>query len=390
MPAKKTATTAKLPSVRQAELVMWRVFGVRDVIDDRPLPGWTTAAVAGSGNTDRVEVGVGDIPDDLRTTLRTWRAQLNGDLDRRFGGISNAERLRRYKRDLDEITTIREFDDDPYPLWLWVRHARPISISPKRGAILDWVTESDGPRIRAAFEAFKRDGGPYLDAVVALTLAAARDFNVTHVRFNDPRPYLVLAGRPAITEAQLQMSIRDTGVTTTGRSWQSAPTDALTAVLATLPAGQRVGVNSAGAARWLCSALAEESDDLRRFVFAFGGLELLVTKAEKALRRDLIQHVEEADPELPLQELLWPGTTDDFVVRNLVFRFSAMAAVLSSPTARADLVTFKELVNIRNSIFHGRENAVDKGASVSAQELLRRYLGLLAAWDVATAAAPSP
>lgn len=54
------------------------------------------------------------------------------------GPISAAERLRRYKRDL-ELTTLPEFDEDPYPLWLWIRHSRTTRVRAKRrGAIAGW------------------------------------------------------------------------------------------------------------------------------------------------------------------------------------------------------------------------------------------------------------
>ncbi len=118
---------------------MWRVFGVRDVFADVPEAGWSVDATAGSRATDRTQAGLGQIPADLREVLTTWRAQLNGNLDAMFRGpISAAERLRRYKRDL-ELTTLPEFDEDPYPLWLWIRHSRTTRVRAKRrGAIAGW------------------------------------------------------------------------------------------------------------------------------------------------------------------------------------------------------------------------------------------------------------
>jgi len=127
--------------------------------------------------------------------------------------------------------------------------------------------------------------------------------------------------------------------------------------------------------------MAEETDDLRRFVFAFAGLELLVTKGEKTLRKNLIEQVNANDPTLPVTELFWPGTNDDAVQRNLVFRFAAMAAVISPSTAQDDVKKFKSLAKIRNTMFHGSDDAVDAGSSVACKEVLRRYLGLMASRD---------
>jgi hypothetical protein len=118
---------------------------------------------------------------------------------------------------------------------------------------------------------------------------------------------------------------------------------------------------------------------LRRFVFAFAGLEALVTAAEKASRHKLLERLAAIDANLPASELLWPSTNDDFVNRNLVFRFAALAAVHSPTTAVEDLAAFRDLAKARNLMFHGAEDGVNKSNSVQCTELLRRYLGIVAA-----------
>jgi hypothetical protein len=130
------------------------------------------------------------------------------------------------------------------------------------------------------------------------------------------------------------------------------------------------------------AALAEE-DDVRRFVFAFAGLELLATQAEKYVRPRLVERIAAADPLVPVDQLLFPSSDKDRVWRNLLFRFAAMATVYSPDTAIADVETCRTLATLRNELFHGVEEGEVQASSIQCRELLRRYLALLAA-DTAT------
>jgi hypothetical protein len=68
-----TATTAAL--------TLWRVFGLADDFNDQPKPYWMADAIIKSSPTDNIAVMIGEVPEDLLTTLRQWRAQIRGQLD---------------------------------------------------------------------------------------------------------------------------------------------------------------------------------------------------------------------------------------------------------------------------------------------------------------------
>ncbi len=111
-------------------------------------------------------------------------------------------------------------------------------------------------------------------------------------------------------------------------------------------------------------------------------MELLATQAELTYRTRLTERLAVFDAELPTQQLLWPSSNEDFAVRNVVFRFAAMAYVLSPATAVDDVEKFKPLAGARNAMFHGKDSGVvTKGLSVQCTELLKRFLGLVAQDD---------
>jgi hypothetical protein len=60
-----------------------------------------------------------------------------------------------------------------------------------------------------------------------------------------------------------------------------------------------------------------------------------------------------------------------------------MATVFSPATAAVDVALLRNLHRIRNLMFHGGEDHIDRSSSVQCQELLRRYLGLVAAAELA-------
>jgi len=145
-PAKKggsksiPATTRKSSKeVVDAEMVLWRVFGCSNEYAGRPTPFWSVEESRGPRANDRLTLSLGDLPAELTTTLRQWRAQANGLLDQMFGGVTFEQRLRRYKDDLATVE-IPEFDD-PYPSWLSIRLSRPLRVKAHKGATIAWLDE---------------------------------------------------------------------------------------------------------------------------------------------------------------------------------------------------------------------------------------------------------
>jgi hypothetical protein len=106
----------------------------------------------------------------------------------------------------------------------------------------------------------------------------------------------------------------------------------------------------------------------------------LATQVENHSRGKLLDKLSALDRDVPFRELFWPTKGDDWAERNLIFRFAVMAALHSPGTAAADTSSCKQIATTRNSLFHGKELAGDlRNHGVACTELLRRYLGLVAA-----------
>lgn len=364
-----------------ATLTLWRVFGLSDNFSDRPKPYWTADAAVTSSLTDRIAVMIGDVPDELLTSLRQWRAQIRGQLDMLVGHtVTPEQRLQMYSEDYDKVQ-LTEFEADPYVAWLTICVKRSTEISSLGNEEFDWGPDVE--RIVGAMQRFEGEGNLVLDRAVASVIGASEGLNVRHLRFADKRPLLSAPGKASIMIANPQMSIKDSGVIV-GRNdgWAVAPVDRIAAAISSIASTaitKNVSKLIGQPMSWLGSAMGEEEDDLRRFTFAFAGLELLVTQVEKNSRSELIKAIEGLDENLPVTDLLWPSTSDDFVWRNLIFRFAVTAAIYSPSTAKADVAAFKPIARARNDMFQGSEQTITREISIACTELLRKYVALVAA-----------
>lgn len=337
-------------------------------------------AIIKSSPTDNIAVMIGEVPEDLLTTLRQWRAQIRGHLTIFTGQpITPDQRLEMYHEDFNKVQ-ISEFEN-PYVAWLTVRMKRSIELTLPVEGELNWGVNMEA--IANAMQTFEEQGNPVLDCAVASVVGASAGLNIRHLRFTEKRPYLTAPGKAAITIPNPQMRIQDSGISI-GRNdgWGAAPTAQITAAISSMASSfitQKVTKLIGQPMSWLCSAMGEEEDDLRRFTFAFAGLELLATQVEKNSRDELIGMIESLDGNLPVVELLWPSTSEDYVWRNLVFRFAVMAAIYSPGSAKVDVAVFKPIARARNDMFHGSEQTITREISVSCTEMLRKYIGLVAA-----------
>jgi hypothetical protein len=129
---------------------------------------------------------------------------------------------------------------------------------------------------------------------------------------------------------------------------------------------------------WFYFQAMNETDQLRRFLFAHWGLEVLAAKFCKAHRDSLTSRIV-SELGLPAKSLFWPTPAgSDRPARNIEFQFALMAWALRSSAAQADIDEFKDLAEIRNKLSHGER--VDH-ASLPREDgvrLLRKYLTLVA------------
>lgn len=353
---------------------LWRVFGLADKYDDQPQPYWSDEGLGPRADSDRLTVMIGGLPDDLLTTLRQWRAQASGILNLFVGhSMTYEELLASYQSNLQSVL-ISEFD--PYTAWMTLRLDR--SLQAEAGATeINWLTNAE--YVFQQMGSFGDEGSRFLDMVTARVFGSAPKLQVRRLRFADQRPYLTVEGKAAVSIPRLEGKVKDSGVIIgRGGGWASAPTGQVSSAIKQVPA-TKVDYKLIGQpTSWLCAAMAEEDDHLRRFTFAFAGLELLATQTEKANRDALITRMERLDSTLPVREFFWPSTNEDFAVRNVVFRFAALATLYSPGTAVEDVKKFKVIAKGRNDFYHGSEQIITLTLARDCEELLRKYVGLVA------------
>jgi len=364
-------------------LYAWRVFGFGYLFGDRPQPYWETATRAGPGLDDQFSILIGSIPERLLGAVRDWRSQIPLLLRAQLGeqGASSPEQLDAELQEYREAVDVSDIEGG-YSIWLTLELRRPLQVESKLGRQIAWL----GSDVMGECETFGAAANEYLDGILPALLGPLGRFSPSKALFTDRRSYLVVPGKPALTVPRFKLSVADWGVTVdVVEGWAGMPTDAITAVVGKFPSGSsQVGRDFRVAGRWLTAALEEHDDLLRRFSFAFFGIEVLTSKLAKRISEKLLMELSTELEGLPLNELVRPSTGDDRPWRNLVFRFSCVAIYLTRETAAEDLKLFKRLAKARNDLAHG---AVDNLEELPAHEgvaLLQRYLTLAAAADVAT------
>jgi hypothetical protein len=118
---------------------------------------------------------------------------------------------------------------------------------------------------------------------------------------------------------------------------------------------------------------------VRRFVFAYGGLEVLIQKAQSRVRDMLTADLQEKARTLPIRELMWPNMSEESEPgRNLVFKFASLASVVRPSTAAPDTARFKMIARARNTLAHGSIEDPESVPSFEAVRLLRQYVAATA------------
>jgi hypothetical protein len=364
----------------EARLCVWRIFGIGHDFTDKKLP-WSTSADAGPSAGDSLSIVFGDVPDHILDALRTWRGQIPYALDFIYGGQYASMPIE------DKVAIIEGHVADvdlsdvtgTFPLFMTFELSRPIQIQADPAAKFFWVREG-GPDVET-LEGFGRTASQYLETAVPCVLAQLNDqLRPDRLTFGDDRAYLVAPGKAAVT---VPRSTGSAYLTLRSSGWSSLPFTEITSAVQTLPtAFPIVSPIIATPSRWFHAALAVDSQDpLRRFLFAFFGLEVLVNKAEKTWRlRDRVgQELSNELGGLPADVLMWPVLRDDEApFRNLVFRFACLAISLSRNTAEQDVAEFRKLVKVRNDLAHGEPTILDSLPAWPSIDLLRRYLSLVA------------
>lgn len=357
-----------------ARLCVWRVLGVANDYGDRPVDQspWRSSPATFDGGLE-LSVSIGDVPGVVPDALRSWRAHANYLLNDMFGrhyeGMSIEDR-RGVLADMEAGIEIGDFKD--CPTFVTLEASRPMTLRGDPDARFLWA--SDDQPTAEHFRTFERIAGEALDALVAWVLPQlGAQLQLASVRLGGERAYVVAPGKAALAAPRVSMTAA--GLVLLGTGWQQLPFGALDDKLRTF-AGVFPSLTRhlARAGRWLLLALAEV-DSLRRFLFAYCGLEVLVQQTHVSVRRELVAGLGREQPELPVEHLLWPSVPDDAApFRNLVFKFASLATVVARDSALNDVAAFRAIAKARNDLAHGGADDLDDLPAASAIELLRRYI----------------
>lgn len=351
---------------RPVRMCVWRIFGVSHDWKDRPAEARShTIEVVGSPAAgDTAMVVIGDIPNHVLDALKDWRAQLPMVLDATFGGVIPTSE--RYEEVRSQIT----LDDvkGGFPLWLTLEVSRSV----------DTTAEdiTDETKRNEMLNSFERAASDYLTVTMARLLGTlGAELRVDQLLFADKRAYL-LSDRPAVTVAIHGGSAQPTVTYETG--WDALPFGKIEGLLKKGAAANYRSDAYCKAARLLWSALEHEKDTLRRFLFAFVGLEVLANKEGARLREQVAAKLTGEVPDAPLRDLILPDRSDgEPPYRSVQFKFACLATIMSRSTAVDDVALFRTLVKARNGLAHGE---VDTDALPASEcvELLRKYVSLVA------------
>ena len=366
-----------------AEFVVFRVFAVGREYKDRPASeSWTWDGPRGPVAGDRTTVTVGDLTPEFTAAVRALHAWRPFILNSMFGGHyagKSMEELETVFEDLlpDDETAVAKLSKAGHT-HITVTLRRPVRVQASDQRTHRWLTDP-GPLDDVS--ELMEQAGEYLDVTgVRLMGPLGRELDSHTAVYRSNRAFLFASGKtPLLTDIQLRGGAL--GLTVSGDGWHDRDWQPVSDLLAQphAPADAHL-IKSAS--RWLWAATAETDDALRRFLFAFFGLEILSNKCGKAFEGALVERLSDSLNGAPLRELFWPSPRDtDSPWRNLLFRFAVMALYLNHDGAAEDVALFKRLASARNDLAHGTagDDAIHDLPANETIALLRDYLQRVAA-----------
>jgi len=361
--------------VQGARICVWRVFGINNdyLTSKASAPDWTTEIKDWLASGDSTTVTVGGPPTLVADAMNAATATMLTS----FGGgewRKAEDPLRARDEAIDESLRNHGRPEflDGQGLWVTLQISRPIEV-PDTGTRYAWVTSREALRFS---EEFELEAERHLDAVAAYVSHALGDMRFDRTLVGNNLAYFMAPGKMPFSFGRSQVFPVTVSLS---RDWKSLPVADITNTLEaakSVPPRTLKGISSAARLLWLAKA---EEDALRRFLFAFVGLELLVNAfVTSSVRDEVVSLLKIETSGLPVEGLFWPTTHSDkdYPWRNLAFKFSLMTIALSRTTAADDVELFKMLNKARNSIAHGSASESDTYPSRECIELFDRYLTL--------------
>ena len=295
-------------------------------------------------------------------------------LNELFVGTYRDKSLREKENILEKLYSETHVDDLNIGngLYLTLELSRPLEIEVDPEFRFLWV--QSGTLDTQDFSSFSDEAGPRLDAALGWLLPVIEPrLQLQRLVVGGNRAILIVPGKAAIWIPNVTGSAV-AGVisaqTWEEQSWQELEQRAN--AFASRP--PKIDSLVAGPSRWLTLALAEK-DNLRKFLFAFFGLEILANKFISRSRDLLIKSLGENLANVPVEDLLWPKIPDENAPqRNLVFAFASMSTLICAESAIEDTKHFRELAKARNTLAHGDASALDSLPYSEAVALLAKYI----------------
>ena len=124
----------------------------------------------------------------------------------------------------------------------------------------------------------------------------------------------------------------------------------------------------------LVQAISEENDKLRRFMFGWSALEILINKVFSEYEKKFVQNLLGSDPANHMQKYF--GRIRDVMEGKyrITDKFIIVAACISDTTIDSDIETFTSIKKKRDALIHGKD--VEE-ATLPIQQtivLLKKYL----------------
>lgn len=353
-----------------AVLRVWRVFGLNRQFLDAPQDAAVSWS-AGLPLSDRVTVTIGEMPAEAAADVRAYAS---GSLDALVWLFKGRRPLPEdHGSSLQAAADKAESD---------VRGSFRTFVSILIERDLPLTTDAEG-NIEAGLELdsidrFAKEGLSMLEETTGRIVATFQEaLPLTRIVYGrNARVFVQLPGKPSFALPEISGSLN---ASVECEGWVEINRRGSNGFLAGVGTKSKPAAYTSSAAHWLSAALAEPDDPLRRFMFAYLGLEVMIHKVTKVIEDRAIDKLA-ATTRLPMRQLVWPSESNaDRPWRNIVFRFAVMAAHLSAASAEKDVESFRLLTRKRNDMAHGNARAddVDRLPANGAVELLARYIAIV-------------
>jgi len=360
-------------------LCLWRVFELGRDYQERPKDDTSNIELhspRAASSPDSVNIIIGTFPHRIQESIRQLRARAPYMLNDVFANAYHGMSINEREAVISTLYAETSLDDLNIgdTLYLTIEIRRPTSIEVNDQFHFLWGAGAAAVEADALNE-LTEEGAPLLDIIAAwiLPTLSRRGLSITRKVWGDDRAILVLPERAAIWMPRLSGSAN--AIAITAGNWRDQNWTDLESALATFIARPtHIDALIQKPSRWLNLAMGE-TDAVRRFLFAYCGLEVLANKFVAKFRDRIKQTIGDSLPGVPVGELLWPSLPDENAPqRNLVFAFAAMATLVKRDGADTDTDLFRRISRARNMLAHGDADDLSNLPVGEAVALLTRSL----------------